>query len=67
MVVFESSSAILTTTRCIQTFRVAGSSWKDARGGLQFMIFEQGTVIALGESEPIANEIHFIQVYYISG
>ncbi|KAK0189107.1 hypothetical protein F5146DRAFT_696413 [Armillaria mellea] len=41
MVVFESSSAILMTIRCIQAFRVGGP-WKTQRQGLTYLIFEQG-------------------------
>lgn len=42
MVIFEYSSAILTTVRCVQAFHVAGSSWRDQKGGIIFLIFEQG-------------------------
>ncbi|THU80940.1 hypothetical protein K435DRAFT_694623, partial [Dendrothele bispora CBS 962.96] len=42
MVVFEYSSAILTTVRSIQAFRADKSPWKDRKNGLAYLIFEQG-------------------------
>jgi len=42
MIVFESSSAILTIIRSIQAFRVGGSSWSLWKEGLSYMIFEEG-------------------------
>ena len=42
MVVFEFSSAVLTTIRCLQAFHAAGSSWREQKGSLLYLIFEQG-------------------------
>ncbi|KAJ7660251.1 hypothetical protein DFH06DRAFT_1130148 [Mycena polygramma] len=41
MVIFESSSAFLTTVRCIMAIR-AGGGMKSQREGIMFMLFEQG-------------------------
>ncbi|EEB92620.1 hypothetical protein MPER_08843 [Moniliophthora perniciosa FA553] len=41
MVIFEYSSAILTTIRSVQAFRVNGA-WRAQKGGFLYMIFEQG-------------------------
>ncbi|ESK82544.1 hypothetical protein Moror_3706 [Moniliophthora roreri MCA 2997] len=41
MVIFEYSSAILTTIRSVQAFRVNGA-WRTQKGGFLYMIFEQG-------------------------
>ena len=42
MVAFEFSSAVLTTIRCLQAFHAAGSSWREQKGSLLYLIFEQG-------------------------
>ncbi|KIK50770.1 hypothetical protein GYMLUDRAFT_252670 [Collybiopsis luxurians FD-317 M1] len=42
MVVFEFSSAILNSIRCVLAFRAQGRSWKEQREGFQFLLFEQG-------------------------
>ncbi|KAJ7271828.1 hypothetical protein C8J57DRAFT_1226390 [Mycena rebaudengoi] len=41
MVIFESSSAILTATRCVIAFR-AGGGLENQRHGIMFILFEQG-------------------------
>ncbi|KAH7878916.1 uncharacterized protein C8R40DRAFT_687047 [Lentinula edodes] len=42
MVVFEYSSAILNSIRCIQAFRAHGKSFEEQKEGFQFLLFEQG-------------------------
>ena len=42
MVAFEFSSAVLTTIWCLQAFHAAGSSWREQKGSLLYLIFEQG-------------------------
>ncbi|KAJ3866998.1 hypothetical protein EV359DRAFT_35452, partial [Lentinula novae-zelandiae] len=42
MVVFEYSSAILNSIRCIQAFRAHGKSFEEQKAGFQFLLFEQG-------------------------
>ncbi|KAF9077970.1 hypothetical protein BDP27DRAFT_1441303 [Rhodocollybia butyracea] len=42
MIVFEFSSAILNSFRCIQAFRVHRQSWEERKKGFQYMLFEQG-------------------------
>ncbi|KAJ3718935.1 hypothetical protein C8R42DRAFT_674922 [Lentinula raphanica] len=42
MVVFEYSSAILNSIRCVQAFRAHGKSMKEQKEGFQYLLFEQG-------------------------
>ncbi|KZT19849.1 hypothetical protein NEOLEDRAFT_1151714 [Neolentinus lepideus HHB14362 ss-1] len=42
MVVFEFSSAILTTTRSVQALKGNGLSWKEQKTGFFYLILEQG-------------------------
>ncbi|KAJ4470100.1 hypothetical protein J3R30DRAFT_1225101 [Lentinula aciculospora] len=42
MVIFEYSSAILNSIRCIQAFKAHGKSLKEQKEGFQFLLFEQG-------------------------
>ncbi|KAJ6479507.1 hypothetical protein C8R47DRAFT_1137090 [Mycena vitilis] len=46
MVIFESSSAFLTTVRCVMAIR-AGGGMKSQREGIMFMLFEQGILYFL--------------------
>ncbi|KAJ7142757.1 hypothetical protein C8R44DRAFT_866060 [Mycena epipterygia] len=41
MVIFEASSAFLTTVRCVMAFR-AGGGLENTRNGVMFVLFEQG-------------------------
>ncbi|KAJ3986295.1 hypothetical protein F5890DRAFT_1572421 [Lentinula detonsa] len=41
MVVFEYSSAILNSIRCVQAFKAHGKSMKEQKEGFQYLLFEQ--------------------------
>ncbi|KAJ7193588.1 hypothetical protein GGX14DRAFT_527784 [Mycena pura] len=56
MVIFESSSAVLTTVRCLVAFR-AGGGIQTHRNGVMFILFEQGSYIYYSRSTPTA-KIH---------
>ncbi|KAJ3745745.1 hypothetical protein DFH05DRAFT_1396095, partial [Lentinula detonsa] len=43
MVVFEYSSAILNSIRCVQAFKAHGKSMKEQKEGFQYLLFEQGS------------------------
>lgn len=43
MVVFEFSSAILNTIRCVQAFKAHKQSFKEQKDGFQYLLFEQGS------------------------
>ncbi|KAE9406314.1 hypothetical protein BT96DRAFT_811154, partial [Gymnopus androsaceus JB14] len=45
MVVFEFSSAILNTIRCVQAFKAHKQSFKEQKDGFQYLLFEQGSSI----------------------
>ncbi|KAJ3967650.1 hypothetical protein EV361DRAFT_806919, partial [Lentinula raphanica] len=47
MVVFEYSSAILNSIRCVQAFRAHGKSMKEQKEGFQYLLFEQGFIVSL--------------------
>lgn len=63
MTVFEFCSAILTTFRSVQAFRVSGP-WKTQKGGFLYLVFEQGVFIPI--LLQLAQRLkHFLQVFSI--
>ncbi|KAJ3995609.1 hypothetical protein F5050DRAFT_1800086 [Lentinula boryana] len=47
MVVFEYSSAILNSIRCVQAFKAHGKSMNEQKEGFQYLLFEQGSLSGL--------------------
>ncbi|TCD61729.1 hypothetical protein EIP91_007996, partial [Steccherinum ochraceum] len=45
MATFEFSAVVLTAVRCVQSFRAGSATWGSERGGLLYVIFEQGVLI----------------------